>query len=90
LNLIINFNIITQSNINMINYQELYEILNNNINKENKKIKKILKIIDYNSIYMNEHEFNYILQLISTNDKKNIINYIKYIKLIKFTHKIEL
>jgi len=74
----------------MINYQELYEILNNNINKEDKEMKKILKIIDYNSIYMNEHEFNYILQLISTNDKINIINYIKYIKLIKFTHKIEL
>ncbi len=74
----------------MDNYQELYDILNNHINKEDKEMKKILKIIDYNSIYMNEHEFNYILQLISTNDKKNIINYIKNIKLIKCTQKIEL
>jgi hypothetical protein len=89
LNLIINFNIIIQLNINMINYQELYDILDNNIIKEDQEMNKLLKIIDYNSIYMDEKEFNNILYLISTNNKKNIINYIKYIKLIKSMHNIE-
>jgi hypothetical protein len=72
----------------MINYQELYNIMNTNV-KEDVEMNKLIDIIDYNNIYMNEDEFNKILYLISSNDKRKLINYIKYMKLIKSMHNLE-
>jgi hypothetical protein len=72
----------------MINYQELYNIINTNV-KEDIEMNKLIDIIDYNNIYMNEDEFNKILYLISSNDKRKLIKYIKYMKLIKSMHNLE-
>ena len=72
----------------MINYQELYNIINTNV-KEDIEMNKLIDIIDYNNIYMNEDEFNKILYLISSNDKRKLINYIKYMKFIKSMHNLE-
>jgi hypothetical protein len=72
----------------MINYQELYNIMNTNV-KEDVEMNKLIDIIDYNNIYMNENEFNKILYLISSNDKRKLINYIKYMKFIKSMHNLE-
>ena len=72
----------------MINYQELYNIINTNV-KEDIEMDKLIDIIDYNNIYMNENEFNKILYLISSNDKRKLINYIKYMKLIISMHNLE-
>ena len=72
----------------MINYQEHYNIINTNV-KEDIEMDKLIDIIDYNNIYMNENEFNKILYLISSNDKRKLINYIKYMKLIISMHNLE-
>lgn len=75
---------------NSINYQELYNILNNNnTNNNDNKIDYLINQIDFHNIYMTNKEFNEILNFIATNDKQKLLKYIKYIKLIKSMHNLE-
>jgi len=74
---------------NPINFQEIYNILeNDNIQKDN-KINYIIDQIEFDNIHMTNKEFNNILNYIANNDKKELLKYIKYTKLVKSMHNLE-
>jgi len=74
---------------NPINFQEIYNILeNDNIQKDN-KINYIIDQIEFDNIHMKNKEFNNILNYIANNDKKELLKYIKYTKLVKSMHNLE-
>lgn len=76
---------------NIIDYQEIYNILNinNQDNNSANNIDYIINQIDFHNIYMTNTEFNQILNYIAHNDKQQLLKYIKYIKLIKSMHNLE-
>jgi hypothetical protein len=66
-----------------INYQEIFDILNENNIKRNSHIELIINIINYHSSNMSEDDFNLILKWIAEENITELINYIKYMKFIK-------
>jgi hypothetical protein len=66
-----------------INYQEIFDILNKNNNKKNSNIDFIINIINYNSTYMSDSDFNLILKYIAEENIIGLLNYVKYMKLVK-------
>lgn len=66
-----------------INYQEIFNLLNENNNKKNSNIESIINIISYNSSNISDYDFNLILKWIAEENITELINYIKYMKFIK-------
>lgn len=74
---------------NSVDFQEIYNILENDNIKKDNKINYIIDQIEFHNIYMTNQEFNNILNYIANDDKKELLKYIKYTKLVKSMHNLE-
>jgi hypothetical protein len=75
--------------MDQINYQEIYNILDNEVNNDKTiNITLLNKNIDFNLDVMSEYDFNELLKDIAEQNISNIINYIKYNKCIKYFNKL--
>lgn len=68
--------------MNLDDYQDLYNILNNNEDYYNSNIMTIINKINFNSDILSNEEFNKLLIYISNNNLNQILKIAKYNKCI--------